>query len=271
VPDVLDELQALAHAAQVPWRQVAALALLDESWALTGGMACTAIAITRPGVRVAGQNMDLPLWTDTLQTVLNVRDADGLGVVAATYPGSPATCGVNSNGVVVLVNALDLAVDLSGTPVSFIVRGALHCPSAGDAIAFIRSVPHAVGQTYTVMDAKDLYMVEAAADGVLDVPLHREVSLHTNHAFTREHPVTESSLTRYQAVEQQRAALVDRDALVVALRDQNTGVCQWRGRFTPDMYSFMGIVGDALARRAWVNGAPADDGGFTEVEFLTGL
>ena len=191
MPDLVDELQAMAHAAGMPWRQVAALSLLDESWALTGGMACTAVAVTRGAVRAAGQNMDLPLWTDGLQTVIKATDAAGLTVIAATFPGSLATCGVNSNGVVVVVNALDLATDLSGVAVDMVTRGALHQPSARDAIALIRSVPHAVGQTYTVLDATDLYMVEAAADGVLDVPLHDTVSVHTNHAFTREHEITE--------------------------------------------------------------------------------
>ncbi|MEY4901209.1 MAG: hypothetical protein RI895_1631, partial [Actinomycetota bacterium] len=80
-PDLLAELEAMAQAANMPWYQVAALSMLDESWALTGGMGCTAIAITRSTGRAAGQNMDLPDWTNGLATVLNVRDKSGLGVV----------------------------------------------------------------------------------------------------------------------------------------------------------------------------------------------
>lgn len=267
LPDLVDELQAMAHAAGMPWRQVAALSMLDESWALTGGMACTAVAVTRDGERAAGQNMDLPLWTDGLQTVLNVRDADGLGVIAATYPGSLATCGVNSNGVVVVVNALDLATDLSGVAVDFVTRGALHQPTAADAIALIRSLPHAVGQTYTVLDAHDLFMVEAAADGVVDVPLHPEVSIHTNHSFTRDHEVSESSRTRYDAIVALRERLHTVADLAAALEDTSTGVCQVKGRFTPDMFSFMGVLGDCMSRRVWVNVAPATGGRFAEYAF----
>lgn len=267
LPDLVAELQSLAHHSAVPWRHVAALALLDESWALTGGMACTAVAITRGSVRAAGQNMDLPLWTDTLQTALCVRDSEGLGVVAATYPGNPATCGVNSNGVVVVVNALDLATDMTGVPVAFVARGALHQPSAAAAISLIRSLPHAVGQTFTVLDDRDLFMVEAAADGVLDVPLHPEVSVHTNHAFTRPHDVSESSRTRFDAIAALRDTLHTTDDLAAALEDQTTGVCQAPGRFTPDMFSFMGVLGDSVARRAWVNPAPGAGGRFVEVAF----
>lgn len=267
VPDLVDELQAMAHAAAMPWHQVAALALLDESWALTGGMACTAVAVTRGTTRVAGQNMDLPLWTDGLQTVLRVIDPSGLSIVAATYPGSLATCGMNSNGVIVVVNALDLATDLSGLAVGMVTRAALSRPTAREAVDFIRAVPHAVGQCYTVLDATDAVMVEAAADGVIDVPLHPQVSVHTNHAFTREHEVTVSSRTRFEAVVHERGAIVDAVSLMTQLRDQDSGICQRPGRFTRDMFTFMGVVGDAQARRVWLNVSPATGADFHEVAF----
>jgi hypothetical protein len=34
------------------------------------------------------------------------------------------------------------------------------------------------------------------------------------------------------------------------------------------MYSFMGLVGDANSKQAWVNAAPAYGGDFEEVAFL---
>ena len=265
LPDLEDELRAMADAADMPWRQVAALSMLDESWALTGGMACTAIAITRSNARAAGQNMDLPAWTNTLQTVLNVTHEDGLRIVAATYPGSLATCGTNSNGVVVVVNALDLATDLSGVPVDFVTRGALTHHTAREAINFIRSIPHAVGQNYTVMDADDLFMVEAAADGVIDVPLRDDVSWHTNHALTREHDVSVSSITRWDAVANRVEQLHDANDIMATLKDQNSGICQVQGRFGEDMYSFMGVVGDCLSKRTWVNMSPATGSEFVEI------
>ena len=265
LPDLELELRAMADAANMPWMHVAALSMLDESWALTGGMACTAIAVTRSGQRAAGQNMDLPAWTNTLQTVLNVTDQHGLRVVAATYPGSLATCGTNSNGVVVVVNALDLATDLAGVPVDFVTRGALSQPSAKAAIEFIRSIPHAVGQNYTVVDANDIFMVEAAADGVIDVPLNEDVSWHTNHALTREHDVSVSSQTRWDAVQDQVGNLQNADDVMTLLGDQESGICQVQGRFGEDMYSFMGIVGDCIAKRTWVNVSPASGSGFVEI------
>lgn len=267
-PDLVAELEAMAEAASMPWYQVAALSMLDESWALTGGMGCTAIAITREGSRAAGQNMDLPDWTNGLQTVLRVQDESGLSVIAATYPGSLATMGMNSNGVIVVVNALDLATNMTGMPVDFVTRGALHQPTAADAIAYIREIPHAVGQNYTVLDGKDLFMVEAAADGVIDVPTHSVVSGHTNHAFTRKYSGSEGSYARMQAVEENREGLRTAKDIQNLLLDKDSGVCITLGRWREDMYSFMGLVGDAGTKQAWVNAAPAYGGAFEGVDFL---
>ena len=268
-PDLVAELEAMAEAANMPWYQVAALSMLDESWSLTGGMGCTAVAITRSDARAAGQNMDLPGWTKGLQTVLNVRDANGLGVVAATYPGSLATMGMNSNGVIVVVNALDLVINMTGMPVDFVTRGALHQPTAQDAIDYIREIPHAVGQNYTVLDSKDLFIVEADAREVKDVPLHDTVSTHTNHAFTREYTGSEGSYVRIKAIEDARESLRTADDIKAALTDKSTGVCFDLGRWTEDMYSFMGLVGDAMAKRVWVNFGPADGNAYEEVVFNT--
>jgi predicted choloylglycine hydrolase len=267
-PDLVAELEAMAEAAGMPWYQVAALSMLDESWALTGGMGCTAVAITRPDSRAAGQNMDLPDWTNGLQTVLRVKDENGLGVIAATYPGSLATMGMNSNGVIVVVNALDLATNMTGMPVDFVTRGALHQPTAADAIAYIKEIPHAVGQNYTVLDGKDLFMVEAAADKVLDVETHAIVSGHTNHAFTREYTGSEGSYARMQAVEDNRDSLKSAEDIKNLLLDKESGVCITLGRWREDMYSFMGLVGDANSKKTWVNSAPAYGGSFEEVAFL---
>ena len=268
-PDLVSELEAMAEAAGMPWYQVAALSMLDESWALTGGMGCTAVAITRENSRAAGQNMDLPDWTNGLQTVLNVKDESGLGVIAATYPGSLATMGMNSNGVIVVVNALDLVTNMTGMPVDFVTRGALHQPTASDAIAYIREIPHAVGQNYTVLDGKDLFMVEAAADGVIDVPTHATVSGHTNHAFTREYTGSEGSYARMQAVEENRGNLNTAHDIQKLLLDKDSGVCITLGRWREDMYSFMGLVGDSETKQAWVNAAPAYGGAFEEVSFIS--
>lgn len=266
-PDLVRELESLAHSSGLTWTQVSALSMLDEGWAMTGGMACTAVAITRSDARAAGQNMDLNEWTNGFQTILNLVDKDGLGVIAATYPGSLATCGANSNGVVVVVNALDLQNDPAGLPVDFVTRGALHQPTAKDAIAFIREVPHGVGQNYTVLDRHDLFMVEADATGVIDVPLDSAVSIHTNHSFTRDYQADESSQTRYDAAVAARPTLNSAQDIMDLLQDTESGICTAQGRWGRDLYSFMGIVGDSLTGNVWINSAPSTGGTFERIPF----
>lgn len=266
-PDLVRELESLASSSGLTWTQVSALSMLDEGWAMTGGMACTAVAITRGNARAAGQNMDLNEWTNGFQTILNVVDSDGLGVIAATYPGSLATCGANSNGVVVVVNALDLQNDPAGLPVDFVTRGALHQPTAKDAIAFIREVPHGVGQNYTVLDRHDLFMVEADATGVIDVPLDDAVSIHTNHALTRDYQADESSQTRYDAAVAARTKLNSAQDIMELLQDTDSGICTAQGRWGRDLYSFMGIVCDSLTGNVWINSAPSTGGTFERIAF----
>ena len=157
---------------------------------------------------------------------------------------------------------------MTGMPVDFVTRGALHQPTASDAIAYIREIPHAVGQNYTVLDGKDLFMVEAAADNVIDVPTHPKVSGHTNHAFTRDYTGSEGSHARMQAVEDNRESLNTAEDIKRLLLDKDSGVCITLGRWREDMYSFMGIVGDAHTKQVWVNSAPAYGGAFEEVSFL---
>jgi predicted choloylglycine hydrolase len=163
--------------------------------------------------------------------------------------------------------SLDLATNMTGMPVDFVTRGALHQPTAADAIAYIREIPHAVGQNYTVLDNKDLFMVEAAADNVIDVPTHAEVSGHTNHAFTREYTGSEGSYARMATVENNRESLKTAEDIKNLLLDKDSGVCITLGRWREDMYSFMGLVGDSGTKQAWINAAPAYGGAFEEVAF----
>jgi hypothetical protein len=111
-------------------------------------------------------------------------------------------------------------------------------------------------------------MVEAAADAVIDVPTHSVVSGHTNHAFTREYTGSEGSYARMTAVEDNRESLQTAEDIKHLLLDKDSGVCITLGRWREDMYSFMGLVGDASTKQAWVNAAPAYGGAFEEVHFL---
>jgi hypothetical protein len=102
----------------------------------------------------------------------------------------------------------------------------------------------------------------------MDVATHPEVSVHTNHAFTREYTGSEGSYARMKAIEDSRANLLSVADIKNALLDKESGVCITLGRWREDMYSFMGLVGDTNSKQVWVNSAPAYDGQFEEVSFL---
>jgi hypothetical protein len=71
-----------------------------------------------------------------------------------------------------------------------------------------------------------------------------------------------------QAVEENRESLNSAKYIQNLLLDKDSGVCITLGRWREDMYSFMGLVGDAGTKQAWVNAAPAYGGSFEEVTFL---
>jgi hypothetical protein len=70
------------------------------------------------------------------------------------------------------------------------------------------------------------------------------------------------------AVEDNRDGLKGAEDIKNLLLDKESGVCITLGRWREDMYSFMGLVGDANLKKAWVNSAPAYGGSFEEVTFL---
>jgi hypothetical protein len=71
-----------------------------------------------------------------------------------------------------------------------------------------------------------------------------------------------------KAIEDSRDNLNNAGDIKTALLNKESGVCITLGRWREDMYSFMGLVGDAKSKQVWVNSAPAYDGDFEEVSFL---
>ena len=265
-PEIVTELKATAQSSGLDWKIISALALLDESWAATGGAACTAIAITRPQNRSIGQNMDLPAWTNGFQRVAVHEEPSGVKVGCVTYPGMPATCGANSSGLGLAVNALEhLPVQEAGVPVAFITRTVLSMTSAIEAAEFVRSIPHGVGQSYMILDRTDLVRLEAAADGVVDLPTDGEIFGHSNHALGRADQVSESSLLRLAAVESASDSILNEKDVMSVLLDRESGVCMTAGRWNNNLYSFTGFVSNANEGSLWVNLEPAGNGSYEQI------
>ena len=201
-PDLLDEVAGLAEGASVPFKTMYAFQLVDEDWwfrrnrrygvELPGAEKCSVVAVHDDGnaTSLLAQNIDIPAWSDGLQVLLRIRDGRGDGeTLVFSYAGVIGLGGVNSRAVAVCVNALmQLDQRPDGLPVAFVVRGILAQPTLGDAVRFIREVPHASGQAYTVGGPEGVVGLECSAHSVCHYPAApgTRCLLHTNHPLASD-------------------------------------------------------------------------------------
>lgn len=198
-PDLLEEVRGLAEGCDVDFRAMYAYQLMDEEWIFRGAHRragdghdlahCSVLgAFGQEGQpSILAQNMDLPDYYDGSQTLLHVRQDDGLEALIFTPAGMIATTGLNNRGVGICCNTLDqLAPSTRGLPVAFVTRHALSHASAADAVRFISEVPHAAGQNYTVGGPKEIVSLECSAHKVARfTPRPRRV-YHTNHPLVND-------------------------------------------------------------------------------------
>lgn len=189
--DILDELRAMAVGAGIPFDLLLAGQLMDEEWvyrkATRGsplGDKCSSFAIRAASNRMwIGQNMDLDAFTDGHQLIVQ-SSADGSrpATLVFTVGGLIALLGVNARRIAVCVNNLSqLPTSTRGLPVAFVIRKALQSNTLDEAVSFIKSVPHAVGQHYLMADTSNIRSLEASAAGVQEFSAGSYHVLHTNH------------------------------------------------------------------------------------------
>lgn len=195
-PELLDEVRGIAAGSGQAFETMFCYQLIDELWALGHTVAadkCSTIGVDRNGDAPAfvAQNLDVPKWMHAHPTLLRIRDASRRGAAGAleslvvTLPGVVGANGVNNHRVAVGVNTiLPLCPSPDGLPVAFVVRGLLACTSHADALRFLREVPHASGQAYTVGGPETAPCFEASAAGVVPwQPAGRDgFCWHTNSA-----------------------------------------------------------------------------------------
>ncbi|HRD27744.1 MAG TPA: C45 family autoproteolytic acyltransferase/hydrolase [Caulobacter sp.] len=194
-PHLIDELRGIAEGARVPFGQILDLQLLDEEWwfrqlysqtSAAHPHHCSALALrtTGGGVLVA-QNFDGASWMEGYQRVFHHRDpVTGLDALIFSLPGILALNGINRHGVAVCVNSLvQLDGDPCGLPVVGVIRRLLEAPDQPAAVATLRSVRHASGQTYTLGDSRTFGAFEVSRSSIVEVGgLPRLPAVcHTNH------------------------------------------------------------------------------------------
>jgi hypothetical protein len=195
-PDILSELRATADGARLPFDLLFAAQLMDEEWAYRKSTQrnslsdkCSAFAIQTSRGTWIGQNMDLDVFTDGHQLLVLREPSDGYPAsLVFTVGGLIALVGVNGCRVAVCVNYLpQLPTASTGLPVAFIIRKVLQSRTLADAVQFIRSVPHAVGQNYLVADVQRAQSLEASAAGVYEYSGQAAGRIfHTNHPLAVE-------------------------------------------------------------------------------------
>lgn len=197
-PGLLDEVRGIAEGAELPFEQVYLWQLADEIWSMGAWSLrekCTAIAVDRRGDQptIVAQNMDVPGFYQKYPTLLRVRAESGPDKLVLTCPGLIGINGMNSASVAVACNTLlQLRPSREGVPVLFLVRGVLEHESLADAEAWLKRVPHAAGQNYTIGDPTGARALECSAGARVRFQPDPEgdFTYHTNHPLvnTDWHP-----------------------------------------------------------------------------------
>ena len=189
MPSALEEIRAIALAANVPYEDILVLNCRSEI-GLTGGIVdgCSAIAFKDPdtGKQILAQNWDWHANQLDNVIILDITHLDGSRVMTVTEAGIVGKVGFNGNCVGVTLNAIktiDVPLDYSMLPIHITLRYlVLESSSAGEAINQLMRIGVASSAHFLVADAISAYGVEVSprGNGVIS-PDETGFVLHTNH------------------------------------------------------------------------------------------
>jgi isopenicillin-N N-acyltransferase like protein len=285
-PRLMEEVHGIAEGSRQRFNTVLAYQMMDEEWAfrVSAGRstrasieACSAFGVVREdGTAIVAQNMDLPSHYDGTQVVLRLQPDDTPGVMVLAPAGMLGTCGLNSDGVGVCVNALfQLRHDRTGLPVGFVLRGLLERRTAGDAARFVSTVPHATAQNYLIGDATHIADFEASPGKISEVPIEGGQVAHTNHVLVNDDfdravgddpkSTTVARLDKLHSALRPLGATVSVDDVKRTLSDRSVPVCVPRGA---DWMTFGSVVMQLSATPAMhVAPGPPGETPYSELRF----
>lgn len=200
-PRFLAFMRGAARGAGQPFREVLASNMMDEDWllrprAIPRGTAtrepleaCTVLGGPTVDGFAGGQNMDIQPWVEGLQVIVELETSEACGNLLFASAAQVPTCGMSTQGIGMLLNTVSqLRSNLEGLPICALQFELLHQPNRRAAVNFLRSVPHASGQAFTVTDATGVTCLECGADGVVEVPPDPStgVVVHTNHPLVEQ-------------------------------------------------------------------------------------
>lgn len=182
-PHILEEVKGIAEGANQAFSDILGIQLIDEEWiyGLLRNLPkptnkCTAFALPNQldGVSYAGQNMDIPSWSEGNQVLLRViPHQDSVNHIQApealifSLAGNIGLNGLNASGLGVTCNTLSqLKHSTHGLPVAFIVRLILEKNCIDEAEQLLSKVEHASGQNYIISSRGDMRCFECCGTSV---------------------------------------------------------------------------------------------------------
>jgi len=197
-PGLLEEVRGIAEGSEMSFEEIYVWQLADEIWSM-GSWAmrekCTAVAVDPRGDQptIVAQNMDIPGFYQKYPLLLRIAQEEGPNTLVLSCPGLIGVNGMNSDAVAVACNTLlQLQPSRTGVPCLFVVRGVLERPTLKEAEAWLKRIPHAVGQNYTLGDPTGARAFECSAGAKVRFQPEPDgdYTYHTNHPLvnTDWHP-----------------------------------------------------------------------------------
>jgi isopenicillin-N N-acyltransferase like protein len=188
-PKLLEEIKGISDGSGIDYEIIFMHQLGDEFFFNTEYIMahkCSSIGInrTKNHSSIAAQNMDIPKYFHGYQTVMKIKDENGIESIILTIPGHIGITGMNNKQVSVNCNILmQLDYQRKGLPVSFIVRGILNTTSAEQAVSFLNRIEHASGQNYLIGGKDKVLSLECSATKIAEFkPFKNSIfTYHTNH------------------------------------------------------------------------------------------
>jgi len=194
-PSLLEEVEGIGEGADVDFKTIFTLQLMDENWwyanrARTQGIyeeQCSALGCFKEDDYPAllAQNGDLRNTYDGFQVLLHIKNSNSsVESYVMAHAGLIGLWGMNNQPLGITCNTLSqLNPSIDGLPVSFIVRAVLEQSTLNKSIKFINEIKHASGQNYIIGDLETVVNFECSANKVSKyIPYEgaRKV-YHTNH------------------------------------------------------------------------------------------
>jgi len=200
-PYILEEVQAVARAADAPFPKLLAIQHLNEEFwlvpkicrelsPLSDNRCSTIVSCASDSPTLVCHNLDLPAWYDDHQFLLHYQgESPDTYLIGTSVPGQLHLNGVNNYGIAVADNALlQLNTSTDGLPVFAIYRCLLEQNCFQNAIHFLTTIKHASGINWAVGAPGFAAMYESSASKIVRYSQYDQETrlFHTNHPIVND-------------------------------------------------------------------------------------